>query len=136
MNLDLGYRGFILSVMSEDININNNSIKSFQRDQQSQITKYVSYYGLKKSNESLDSFKSNISNDEIQEKEKWLLNTWKTSPSFSDANLSSKINQRLKQFKNNTQVKQYVEQAISYGGHPTHKKTKTTDKSKSPFRTR
>ena len=109
VSLDLGYRGFIISILSEEDNENVNlptSVPKTKSDN-STIKKYslpniFRIYGSKVLNVKNNNIKNSLNIDEVQEKEKWLLQTY---------NENQAINATV-----GSELKQYVEQSISNGG--------------------
>ena len=114
LSLDLGYRGFIVSVLSEESEKIGSAKEGIEKTHyHPKLPNTFRIYGSKKSDESNKGFKPSLSLEDIQEKEKWLLDTMKTSP-----NLSKGFDQGLKTFNDNHKIKQLIEQAINDGGHP------------------
>jgi hypothetical protein len=106
VSLDLGYRGFIVSVRSEqDEKVNLSSVDIPAR-KPSKLPSTFRIYGSKRLVGD-NSFKHSLSLEEIQEKEKWLLKT--------SGDLSAELSK--------PGLRQYVEQSISSGGHPTSDKS-------------
>ena len=114
VSLDLGYRGFVLSVISEESEkIGSSEVGAEKTQYHPKLPNTFRIYGSKKLDEFNKSFKPSLGLEDIREKEKWLLNTMNTSPSLSEG-----VDHDLKTFKDNNKIKQLVEQAIDDGGHP------------------
>lgn len=116
VSLDLGYRGFIISVLSEEDDDENINLPTSVPKTKSDISKTKKFhlptsfriYGSKKSNVQNKNIKSSFSIDDIQEKEKWLLQTYNEA---QDINAAQAINAEV-----GSELKRYVEQSISNGG--------------------
>ena len=110
--LNLGYKGFTISVLSDEeekIDLNSNEIP---KPKSIDLPSTFRIYGSKKllENESTPNFKQSLDLKEIQEKEKWLLNTsggnlFKTN----DENMTEKSSSN----NNSQELYKYVEDAIS-----------------------
>jgi hypothetical protein len=128
LSLDLGYRGFIISVISEESEKIGSAKEGIEKTPyHPKLPNTFRIYGSKKSDESNKGFKPSLSIEDIQEKEKWLLDTMKTSP-----NLSKGFDQGLKTFNDNHNIKQLIEQAINDGGHPQQGISETLQESRQP----
>jgi hypothetical protein len=109
VSLELGYRGYLISVLSEEddgkINLpTSNAPKTtpeISKVEESSLPRTFRIYGSKALSEQSRTFKPSLSLEEIQQKEKWLLQTYSAEASAVD--LTSGITQ-------------YVEQSISTGG--------------------
>jgi hypothetical protein len=113
LSLELGYRGFIISVLSEE-DIGNISLPTSQPKTKSDVStakkshlpRIFRIYGSKVSNGQNKNFKSSLSLEEVQEKEKWLLQTY---------NKAQVINTKVV-----SGLTEYVERSISSGGTVEH----------------
>jgi hypothetical protein len=113
LSLELGYRGFIISVLSEE-DAGNISLPTSQPKTKSDIStakeshlpRIFRIYGSKVSNGQNKNFKSSLSLEEVQEKEKWLLQTY---------NKAQVINTKV-----DSGLTEYVERSISSGGAVEH----------------
>lgn len=115
VSLDLGYRGFIISILSEeDDNKINLPISDYKT--KSDISKIKEFYlpdtfriyGSKKLNVQNNDVKKSLNIEEIQDKEKWLLQTYNEP---SDINVAKNNHTKV-----GSKLKRYVNQSISNGG--------------------
>jgi hypothetical protein len=126
VSLELGYRGFIISIISEQdegkIDLPTADVPKTKFDvpetRQSNLPSTFRIYGSKALNGQDKNFKPSLSSEEIQEKEKWLLQTYGSR--IIDEHLTPELTPKLE-----PELEQYVEQSISSGGHPTGDTSKT-----------
>jgi hypothetical protein len=91
VSLDLGYRGFTISVLSEDVSEQNNlpatndhkTKLDISKIKGSQLPSTFRIYGSKALNGQNKNFKPSLNSEEVQEKEKWLLQTYTKSQEIS-----------------------------------------------------
>jgi len=110
LSLELGYRGFIISVLSEEgqdkINLPTShgpkTKSDISKTKESHLPRTFRIYGSKALNGQNKNFKPSLRLREIQDKEKWLLQT---------SNEAQVINAGLV-----SELTEYVEQSISSGG--------------------
>ena len=125
VSLGLGYRGFVVSVISEDVEDNislptsdGNKIKSdVSQRKKYHLPSTFRIYGSKALNEQNINFKPSLSSEETQEKEKWLLQTYTKSQEISPGLVPT--------------LTEYVEQTISNGG-AIYESSKTEQEIKRP----
>lgn len=108
--LNLGYKGFIMSVLSDEeekIDLNSTEIP---KPKSTNLPSTFRIYGSKKLDDELNTnFKDSLDIDEIQEKEKWLLNTSRADLSKTmEENQTEEHNDNLSQ-----ELYKYVEDTIS-----------------------
>lgn len=107
VSLELGYRGFIISVLSEEdedkINLPTSDVPKTKSDiserKKSELPRTFRIYGSKALNGQNKNFKPSLSSEDIQEKEKWLLQTYNEAQATGP----------------DSELTQYVEQSISSG---------------------
>jgi hypothetical protein len=112
VSLDLGYRGFIISILSEEddenINLPTSAPKTksdISNTKEFHLPNTFRIYGSKTLNVQNKNVKNSLSIEEIQEKEKWLLQTYNESQAINAAHAEL-----------SSELKGYVEQSISKGG--------------------